>query len=424
MPLYALEGMGAMSLVSQIKAQLRQQLSAKLEAQGITDEGVRVPVAQAMAGMGAVASAGVPESFARRFALKQKMKSEKAASISKSAAKQQAKAPTIQAAQAASVIAQAAAAEAVAPTVTKSEVLEDMDSALQTAAETIAKEINVISATGRPTRRTRGPMLPEDDSGDDDVSIFDANGFDSDSGADAFGALDVDHGGDAFGLIDSDRGADAFGDYPPGEWDADGFIVNEESAWDFGENITADSVPNAENVAKVADRAVEAAIDVLDGGGSAQDVDEAIRATGATPPASGTPKKAGEAAYVETVNALAKAGLIETVAVPAGGSLAPKVPVPSAVLLSPKEASLSLRSSTGAKAAVAARFRSRFSLFGLGSLGQDEPRPITLDTPVTDVGPAPTILDIGTPASRSAIKTVAMVAVPVVAAIWFLKKRR
>lgn len=257
-PNYMLEGVGAMpNMVDAIEARMLSEFSRKLDAQGITSSGVRVPV-NAMAGLGSLGRFKFGQNIknlARTISGKTQAKAKKAADVVKAADKQgeeaarklanipntaanaQEKKGLTVAVKAAMAIRRTAVKEAAAPTVTKQEIIEaakpQIHAAAVAAASGAQKGVSMaMKAKGGaalfPSKNIRavnneliqrsvpmGPLLPfsaipaSSYENEIDVSGFGDVGADITSGADAFGA-DVSSGADAF-AADVTDGATAFG---------------------------------------------------------------------------------------------------------------------------------------------------------------------------------------------------------------------
>lgn len=265
-PTYMFEGAGAMTnLVDAIEAKMLRDFSRKLDSQGITNAGVKVPVS-AMSGMGSLGALKFGSNLKRiagAITGKTRLKAVKAANVAAVAAKQAetakrlaaqssgtSKQKYVVAAKTADAIKKAAIKEAAAPTVTKKEILDAARPQIRQAAiaaasgakrgiavarkagqiaekpkswrGTKASDAGVISRQIRlpftaPLNNVPASSYEEEtdvsgfgDAGVDVTSGGDAFGLDVSQGADAFG-MDVSNGADAFGMVDVSQGGDAFG---------------------------------------------------------------------------------------------------------------------------------------------------------------------------------------------------------------------
>jgi len=282
-PLYMFEGVGSMNMVDAIETKMLREFSRKLDDQGITDRGIRVP-AGSMEGLGSLGAFKLGKNLrnlAATIAGKSKSKAKKAVSVAKAADAQskaavkrivsmpstvvnsdekKVLAATVKAAQA---IKKQALKDAAAPTLTKKEIIDAARPQIRAAAvaaasgaqkgvSAVMKKRGWASGWGRSPRKVRSneivqrqvsmsPLLPlneipassyEDTPAsnyeDVDVSGFGDVGADITSGADAFGA-DVSSGADAFGA-DVSSGADAFGADVSSGADAFGLIGADAAA--------------------------------------------------------------------------------------------------------------------------------------------------------------------------------------------------
>lgn len=273
-PNYMFEGVGAMpNMVDAIEARMLSEFSRKLDSQGITNRGVRVPV-NALEGLGSLGRFKFGQNIknlAKTISGKTQSKAAKAANIVKAADKQgeeaarklasipntavnaQEKKGLTVAVKAAMAIRRTAVKEAAAPTITKQEIIEAAKPQIHAAAVAAATgaqkgvsqvmrrkgmfpQTNIRAINNELIQRkvAMSPLLPfnaipassyEDEV---DVSGFGDVGADITSGADAFGA-DVSSGADAFGADITD-GATAFGADVSSGADAFGYLGADEAA--------------------------------------------------------------------------------------------------------------------------------------------------------------------------------------------------